>query len=264
MLRRGLLIVAAAAGSAAYSPLPSHVSGYAVEPSVSTWAVPGGSRVAVQCCIVSNDPDADGLYSTAHVDHPQSRVRSELDDPYGVLGVWPSAYVAVARLSAAAAAGTRGRRLRVLELGAGAGLPSLYAASVLGAEVVATDIEGLPLAFLDAAHRCAGGDGTLRTAVLDVEEATPADVAGFDVVVAADMLYHSAVAEALGALLAQSQRSARPPALVVCDPGRVGRADFLEAFGGGRFVDVPVPPECAAVDVFDGSAQLAVGVFELS
>ena len=252
-LVHALVLLAAQASALApgrLNHLPERVDDWAVEPTCSSW------RGVELCCLTaSSDPDVDGLLSVAHPEHPQFRAVNELGDPHGALGVWPSAYAAAAELGARAPAPRR-----VLELGAGAGLPSLFASVVLGAAVRATDVETVPLAFLAAARGAHAPPPTdFSTAYLDVIEAETDDLAWADVVVAADLLYNADVAAALGERLGRYVAPGRD--VVVCDPGRRGRESFLDAFRRFRdaeFVDVDVPGGVA--DVFDGSPQPTVGV----
>ncbi|CAH0373853.1 unnamed protein product [Pelagomonas calceolata] len=238
---------------------PDSVDGWAVTPKRSTW-----QGRELMCLVVSDDPSVDNLHSVAHPDHPRYRAFEELEDPHGALGVWPSAYAACAALERIAS--ERKRPPTVLELGCGAGLPSLYASIVLESpRVVATDVEAVPLAFLKAARSAHApvDAGSFATAVLDVTYAAVDDIRGFDVVVCADMLYDTDVATALGALLGAAACGAGAPEFVVCDPGRRGRDHFLDAFGAASglspmFVDQAVPDGC--VDVFDGTPIGAVGV----
>ena len=266
--RAGVYTLAAAAlipQSAAYTatatrptPLaPDYVDGWAVTPKCSTW-----QGRELMCLVVSDDPSVDNLHSVAHPDHPRYRAFEELEDPHGALGVWPSAYAACAALERIAS--QLKRPPTVLELGCGAGLPSLYASVVLESpRVVATDVEAVPLAFLEAARGAHVETGSFATCTLDVTYAAVDDIRGFDVVVCADMLYNTDVATALGALLGAAACGAGAPEFVVCDPGRRGRDHFLDAFGAASglspmFVDQAVPDGC--VDVFDGTPIGAVGV----
>ena len=236
---------------------PDYVDGWAVTPKRSTW-----QGRELMCLVVSDDPSVDNLHSVAHPDHPRYRAFEELEDPHGALGVWPSAYAACASLQKIAS--QLKRPPTVLELGCGAGLPSLYASVVLESpRVVATDVEAVPLAFLEAARGAHDGEGAFATCTLDVTYASVDDIRGFDVVVCADMLYNTDVATALGALLGAAACGAGAPEFVVCDPGRRGRDHFLDAFGAASglspmFVDQAVPDGC--VDVFDGTPIGAVGV----
>ena len=236
---------------------PDYVDGWAVTPKRSTW-----QGRELMCLVVSDDPSVDNLHSVAHPDHPRYRAFEELEDPHGALGVWPSAYAACASLQKIAS--ELKRPPTVLELGCGAGLPSLYASVVLESpRVVATDVEAVPLAFLEAARGAHVETGSFATCTLDVTYAAVDDIRGFDVVVCADMLYNTDVATALGALLGAAACGAGAPEFVVCDPGRRGRDHFLDAFGAASglspmFVDQAVPDGC--VDVFDGTPIGAVGV----
>ena len=266
--RAGVYTLAAAAlipQSAAYTatatrptPLaPDYVDGWAVTPKCSTW-----QGRELMCLVVSDDPSVDNLHSVAHPDHPRYRAFEELEDPHGALGVWPSAYAACAALERIAS--QLKRPPTVLELGCGAGLPSLYASVVLESpRVVATDVEAVPLSFLEAARSAHVETGSFATCTLDVTYASVDDIKNFDVVVCADMLYNTDVATALGALLGAAACGAGAPEFVVCDPGRRGRDHFLDAFGAASglspmFVDQAVPDGC--VDVFDGTPIGAVGV----
>ena len=266
--RAGVYTLAAAAlipQSAAYTatatrptPLaPDYVDGWAVTPKCSTW-----QGRELMCLVVSDDPSVDNLHSVAHPDHPRYRAFEELEDPHGALGVWPSAYAACASLQKIAS--ELKRPPTVLELGCGAGLPSLYASVVLESpRVVATDVEAVPLSFLEAARSAHVETGSFATCTLDVTYASVDDIKNFDVVVCADMLYNTDVATALGALLGAAACGAGAPEFVVCDPGRRGRDHFLDAFGAASglspmFVDQAVPDGC--VDVFDGTPIGAVGV----
>ena len=236
---------------------PDYVDGWAVTPKRSVW-----QGRELMCLVVSDDPSVDNLHSVAHPDHPRYRAFEELEDPHGALGVWPSAYAACAALERIAS--QLKRPPTVLELGCGAGLPSLYASVVLESpRVVATDVEAVPLSFLEAARSAHVETGSFATCTLDVTYASVDDIKNFDVVVCADMLYNTDVATALGALLGAAACGAGAPEFVVCDPGRRGRDHFLDAFGAASglspmFVDQAVPDGC--VDVFDGTPIGAVGV----
>ena len=257
---------------------PTHISGFAVEPTVTRIHGTPYTTLAI-----SSDPDVDGLLSVTHPDHPQQRVHEELEDAHGVLGVWPSARAAARQIVA-----LEPPPKSVLELGAGAGLPSLVAAVHHGAEVLATDVEELPLDLLRAAWdltaAAAAPSASLETEVLDIRqglsELTSRSGRGFDTIVCADMLYDADVAYAvgaeLGALVARTEPGTSPVRLIVCDPGRRCRADFLDAFREAagalgeavRFSEVDVVEEDeedgeegdGPRDIFDGSPQRSVGL----
>ena len=108
---------------------------------------------------------------------------------------------------------------RVLELGAGLGLPSL-AAALRGADVLATDWADDAVALLQAnADR---NHVSLRTAVARWDEPERFG-SGWDIVLAADVLYEQRNAEQLLALLPQLE--ARE--ILLAEPGRPFAKDFL-------------------------------------
>jgi predicted nicotinamide N-methyase len=131
--------------------------------------------------------------------------------------LWPSA-----RALAEVVATREVTGLRVLEVGCGLGLPALVAAA-RGATATASDVDAAPLTYVTASAEAAGLAVTCT--VLDFA-AVPEDAAGYDLVLAADVLYVEASAAQLAAslprLLAEHGR-----ALLTC-PWR-GQADRLAA-----------------------------------
>ena len=116
---------------------------------------------------------------------------------------------------------------RVLELGCGLALPSVMAAKA-GAHVLATDGSTDAVAF--AAHVLALNDVVGEVAHVDWSTHGDALVARgpFDLVLAADVLYTRANAEAAIALF---PRLVAPGGrLVIADPNRAGAEHFLERF----------------------------------
>ncbi|CAK9047263.1 unnamed protein product, partial [Durusdinium trenchii] len=210
---------------------------------------------------------------------------SALRDAFGVLGVWPAAWLAAQRVRMTRGRGGPGRPLRMLELGCGSGLPSLCALA-LGVEVVATDLEELPLLLLKAAYDAQELPGHLEVQQLDVLAAIstsrssstcPSDVQRFDVIVCSDCLYKSAVARAIGLLIGRALLSYPMTRIVVTDANRQGRNDFLDeldsvlglSLAGAKppyFQAMPVPTWAAAdeTDPFDGSMPQEVGLLRLS
>lgn len=158
----------------------------------------------------------------------------ELCPMFGV--IWPSARALARR---AVTADLRGRR--VLELGCGLALPSLAAARA-GADVVATDQHPDAERFL--AENLARNRLHLRYARLDWTAAAPPEVPerGFDVVLASDVLYTSAMPALLAATL--DRFLAEGGIARVADPGRPWLQDFADAARArGLSCDVDVDGE---------------------
>ena len=250
--------------------VPSEIEGYQVEP------------VAVDVCgrrlyplVLAQEEAREGQWdSLGDPCHPRNRAMQDMRDSHGVMGVWPSAIAAVRALDRIKRG--EGQWLRMVELGAGAGLPTLHAClSGIFGEVLSTDMEPLPLAFVHASYGVHSGMGErvcrFSTLVVDVTE--PGDVQGLlddvDCVVAADLLYVEEVASAVGQLLGKWVRHRAGIEavchLVVVDPGRQGRDAFLKEFreiSGKKeacFEDVEVD---GVNDVFDGSSVSSVGVLK--
>lgn len=136
--------------------------------------------------------------------------------PYGIV-LWPAAIALAHEVATRAFAGKR-----VLELGAGTGLPGIVAAS-LGAQVVQTDRQQLAL------HVCR--ENAERNGVAQVEHRLAdwtewADTARYDVILGSDILY----AEPLHpALLAIFEANLAPGGVVLlADPFRDTSVRFLE------------------------------------
>jgi predicted nicotinamide N-methyase len=128
--------------------------------------------------------------------------------------LWPSGVALAAYVG-----GLELRGRRVLELGAGLGLPSL-AAALRGADVLATDWAEDAVALLRAnAER---NRVPLRAEVARWDEPA-AFGAGWDVVLAADVLYEQRNAEQLLVLLPQLQAGE----ILLAEPGRPFAKDFL-------------------------------------
>jgi len=183
--------------------------------------------------------DQDYLLSFSHsLDHL----------PYGLL-LWESA-VALSQRLAEEPSLVAGKR--VLELGAGTGLPGLVARS-FGACVWQTDQteDVLNVGCLDERENALAGIGRFRTDWRDGVEP-----AAFDVILGSDILYDAAM---YGSIVSILDRSLAPGGKVVlADPGRPQALEFLGELesGGARFtLSVRrVEPTCvlgarAAVDV---------------
>ena len=159
----------------------------------------------------------------ARPDNPESLIDEErfAEDefmPYWA-ELWPSGraladYVATLDLA--------GRR--VLELGCGLALPSFAAAVAGAAHVIATDWAAEALSLVD---RNAEQNGLrIATALVDWH-APPPSLSGFDVVLAADVLYEERNAVPLLAMLAAA--TCAQGTVLIADPGRRHAAGFFEA-----------------------------------
>lgn len=143
--------------------------------------------------------------------------------PYG-LALWPSAIALAHDL-----AGRDLKGKRVLELGAGTGLPGIVAAA-LGAHVVQTDRQkvALHVSQLNADRNKV----TLEQRIADWTEWTETEQ--FDLIVGSDILYAK---ELHPALLAIFERNLAPGgAVVIADPARPASLVFFEALTGWRIV----------------------------
>ena len=188
-----------------------------------------------------------------------------LDDDIEPVGsvVWPAGVAAISaleRLSNARRGGLRG--LSVLELGAGTGLTALAAAK-FGARVVATDASELCLRLLRAA-RDANADLSFAVEKLDFSDVAAVEAlvrakGPFDLVVACDTFYSTALAKSTASAVAASRATAR----LVLDPCRPTRPKFVEELrrlelaswdGGADVAFRPLPVDANAVR-FDGDAS---------
>ena len=168
--------------------------------------------------------------------------------------LWPSAYAATAVLLRRLA-GSGASARSVCEIGCGPGLPSLAALAAGARAVTATDWSPLALALV--AHAARGFQPAraprLLTAQLDVfsTDAAASELLRCDYLVAADMLYDPATAEAVGRHVGQ-QVFRHGATAILGDPGRRsgrGRAAFVRgvrhagwpAFECPAFTEEPLP-----------------------
>lgn len=152
-------------------------------------------------------------------------------DPYaGVL--WPTAVAVATALVGRVVPGER-----VLDLGAGTGLAALAAAR-LGAHAIALDHDPFSLRLIALAAEHQGAEVETRRFDLHSEEPLPPA----DVVVLADLLYDAALARSAARRVAEA--ADRGSRVVVGDPGRLARAEFLRVLARHGlepdFLDVPV------------------------
>ena len=156
---------------------------------------------------IARPPSADELIDEAAFDEDEFL-------PYWA-ELWPSG---VALAAVVAALDVHGRR--VLELGAGLGLPSL-AAALGGADVLATDWADAAVELLRANAVRNGIE--LRAERVRWDEPAPLlRAAPWDVVLGADLLYESRNAEQLLALLPKLGGD-----ILLAEPGRPFAASFL-------------------------------------
>lgn len=135
--------------------------------------------------------------------------------------LWPSGRILADWVAAQDLTGRR-----VLELGAGLALPSLVAAT-RGAQVTVTDWYEPALEFARDNARAAGID--VATAMVDWRDPPPAllEPPGFDLVIAADVLYEARNAAPLAALVPRV--CAVDAEVVIADPRRPDAQAFLTA-----------------------------------
>ena len=168
-------------------------------------------------------------------DDPESLIdeeRFEEDEfmPYWA-ELWPSGVALAGYVGTLDLAG-----LRVLELGCGLALPS-FAAALVGADAVATDWAHEAVSLVE---RNAETNGLrIAAAVVDWRAPPPPGISGFDVVLAADVLYEERNAVPLLAMLAAA--TSGQGTVLIADPGRRYATGFFERAGAGGWSIEPVP-----------------------
>jgi predicted nicotinamide N-methyase len=188
------------------------------------------------------------------VDDEQRYLREQRDRlPYGVV-LWPAA-VALAHEIAARADELPGRR--VLELGAGTGLPGIVAAS-LGARVVQTDRHD---GALGVCRRNGARNGLADAITYRVADWTAwHDEQRYDWILGADVLYGEAAHPHLRAIFAANL--APGGRVLLADPFRAVGLRLLETLEGeGWRVGMS---KWTVGEALDGAAPRPIGVFELA
>jgi len=275
--------------------LPEEVDDYRVTPVCVQPKPPiqGYGRNAICALVVSDEEEEtqDSVFWQPPAGTAAQQAISTLGDAFGVLGVWPAAWVAAEQVIALCTSRRR-RASQILEIGCGSGLPSLCALAS-GCDVVATDLEELPLQLLRAAATSQDLRGHLEIQPMDVlaaagksrgaggivrqpKSSCPSDTQRFDAIVCSDCLYKLDVAEAIARLLARALLRSPMTRVIVTDADRRGRQTFLDVLavslglGQGNstvpvFVNTRVPAWAAdsARDPFDGTSTQEVGLLRL-
>jgi predicted nicotinamide N-methyase len=183
----------------------------------------------------------------SHVDEARFLGSDEPRVPYGIV-LWPSAIALAHELATRALKGTR-----VLELGAGTGLPGIVAAS-MGARVVQTDRQEVAL-HVSKVNASRNGVTTIEHRAADWTAWE--DRATYDWILGADILYAVSLHPHLRRIF--DQNLAPGGRLLLADPFRKGSFELLEAMEAegwnvtfNKWTVGVAPPE------------RAVGVFELT
>ncbi len=185
-----------------------------------------------------------------HLDEQRFLSEDRARLPYGVV-LWPAA-IALAHDVATRADALRGRR--VLELGAGTGLPGI-AAAAMGAHVVQTDRQTLALAVC---RRNVERNGLAdRIAHREADWTLWDDPARYDWILGSDILYsepmHPHLRHVLDASLAPGGR------VLLSDPFRKPSLELLEALEADGWTIT-----LSRWSVGEESSPRAIGVYELT
>jgi predicted nicotinamide N-methyase len=168
--------------------------------------------------------------------------------PYGV-ALWPAA-IALAPEVASRAEAFQGRR--VLELGAGTGLPGIVAAS-LGARVVQSDRHELAMAVC---RRNGERNGVQAIEYRLADWTSWSDTAGYDWIIGSDILYGEVLHPHLRRIF--ETNLARSGRILVADPFREVSLRLLEALEQGGWAIA-----LSKWTVGEAAAPRPIGLYEL-
>jgi SAM-dependent methyltransferase len=193
---------------------------------------------------------------------------SDVCDVYGAIGVWPASFTVAELLHRwVLQRQLTTRAWRCIEIGSGAGFPSLVAAR-LGATVLAVDLEPLPLSLLEAAFAAQRRSGCIPdAAALETRcgRAEELSLEGADVIVVSDLLYSVELGHLMGQLLGNAVRGGKCR-LLLTDGNRSGSAAFLDTFEAtlgspASFEEFQVPAWAPnKEDLFDGKECRSVRI----
>lgn len=134
------------------------------------------------------------------------------------------------------------RDSRVLELGCGWGLAGIFCAKAFGAEVVSLDADENVFPFVELHAQL--NEVSINTYCARFEHITEADLAGFDVIIGADICFWDEMTEPLKQLLTRAI-NAGVTRIILTDPGRpTFRAlaeHFADQYPESMYTDWDVP-----------------------
>lgn len=171
--------------------------------------------------LVSEVPVGDKTFNILRPRNADDLIREEdfvMDErlPYWA-DIWPSSTILAEQIM------KRSGKGRLLELGCGVGLVTTAAMSI-GYDVLASDYYTDALAFTRA-NSFTNLGRSCHAQMINWRE-FPADIQGFDVVIASDVLYESEYARLMPKILRQALTLHGVG--LIADPGRIAAPEFLE------------------------------------